>query len=322
MKFNKFNWERNEPALVISEASFQAIVSKAFPNKTIESYQLVNFGLANTNIKFKLKESEEFYLLRVYTRDKYSLALELALNEQYGKEIPMPNFVYSDNPGLGFSFAITKWIPGKHLFELFETANDSQMKTMASSVAKTLANISKNAFEKSGFFKPNLEIAPFESEEHEHPFISYIKDCLEGNAGKWLGESLKDKLWKCILDNQDLFPPLEPSCLVHGDFNPDNIIIDENSFEVAVLLDWEFAFSGSYLFDIGTLFRFDVPSLFEETFITAYEEYSNRKLPQDWKKRVKIQDLSNLVGLLNTSRNRPTLIQDIKQLIDETLLSL
>jgi aminoglycoside/choline kinase family phosphotransferase len=42
--------------------------------------------------------------------------------------------------------------------------------------------------------------------------------------------------------------------LVHADFNPKNILVRGAS--VAAVLDWEFAFSGTPLFDVGNMLRF------------------------------------------------------------------
>ena len=66
-----------------------------------------------------------------------------------------------------------------------------------------------------------------------------------------------------------LFSSLEPACLVHA-----NILIDEKTFKVTGILDWKFEFSGSYLFDIGTLLRFDLPKAFEQRFIDVYKTLS------------------------------------------------
>jgi len=76
-------------------------------------------------------------------------------------------------------------------------------------------------------------------------------------------------------------PASEPDpCLVHGDFRNGNLIVDENG--IAAVLDWERAFIGDPMFDVGWLcvgsWRFgeiDLPvggfgSLAD--FITAYED--------------------------------------------------
>ena len=39
--------------------------------------------------------------------------------------------------------------------------------------------------------------------------------------------------------------------LVHGDFGPNNILIDPESFEITALLDWEFAHLGDPIEDLA-----------------------------------------------------------------------
>ena len=45
--------------------------------------------------------------------------------------------------------------------------------------------------------------------------------------------------------------PAEGQVLVHGDFGPNNILLDPASFEVTALLDWEFAHLGEPIEDLA-----------------------------------------------------------------------
>jgi len=265
-----------------------------------------------------MSDLKEPFVLRVYTRNNEAYSQEQAISKKFHKIIPTPQFLYASKE-FTYPYAIQSWIEGSHLYKLFDAPEDD-LKAMAKSVAHTLYLISRETYPKAGFFNRELEIHPFETNGTGHPFISYIEDCLSsGLAGKRLGEELKDKVWKCVEANREYFPKLEPACLVHGDFNFDNILIDKKTFKVSGILDWEFAFAGSYLFDIGTFLRFESPSLFETAFIENYTEEKGIKLERDWKRMIKMQDFSNLIGLLNNKESGPNLERDIKQLIEETL---
>jgi aminoglycoside phosphotransferase (APT) family kinase protein len=319
MQFYKSNWERKQAYVSLPETELQQMVSVAFPNDTIESYELIHSG-ANTNICFKLLDKKDLFLLRIYSRDIHAINLEVALSEKLGQKIPMPEFLYINRENLKYPYAIKRWIKGQPLYQILNTLSTKQNQTVAQEIASVLNIISSHKFSKAGFFKDNLDIIPFESKNNEHPFVTYIKECLfEKYTGKWLGESLTDRTWKFVIDNQALFPVLEPACLVQGDFNPDNIILNEKTLKIAVILDWEYSFSGSYLFDIGNLLRRDILPLFEENFIKIYEKESHITLPLAWKKIIKIQDLSNLMGLLDIPSPCPKRINDIKALIENTL---
>jgi len=320
MKFAKANWERKNPAVQLSPDVLSQLIEPMFPNRKVESFDVLSPGLANTNVRFTISGLEEYFVLRLYTQNRNALSQELSLAKQFNNFIPMPEFLYVDKSLLGHVYAIQRWIKGEPLHTLLDKITLSQAQIVAKEVAKALSNIARQSFSKGGFFKDNLEIVAFEGNEAQHPFISYIQDCLfEHYAGKWLGEALAERVWKFVLNNQAYFPSLEPACLVHGDFNLDNILIDENTFTVAGILDWEFAFAGSYLFDIGTLLRFEVPEAFETKFLEVYKAETGITFPEMWRKMIKLQDLSNLIGLLNIPRRCPNRIHDIKMLIQEIL---
>ncbi len=323
MEFYKQRWERKTPPALPSETLISEMLNPIFPNKKIETFTLVSTGLLNTNICLKFKGQNELFLLRIYAGNHGAIHQEAALAKRYGKNIPMPEFLHIEAIKEGPTYAIQRWIEGKPLYEFFSESTNKDLPKIAENIGILLGNIGKIAFSTGGFFKEDLQIQPFESEAGLHPFSAYIKACLEKeHAGKWLGTPLKEKLWDFVLETQGYLPPLEPACLVHGDFNPDNIVIDPNTLKVAALLDWEFAFSGSYLFDIGNLLRFQVPTAFEQCFITAYQTEKNMILPSNWKKIIKIQDLSNLVGLINTPKECPNRLQDVKNLIENTLIDI
>ena len=260
--------------------------------------------------------------MRIYNRDNASLNLEILLSQKFGHLIPMPEFLHvqKQNPPEQ-SFVIQKWYDGIPFYKILETPTKTNLTLCAKNIAYILSVISNQKFSKSGFFKDNLEIEPYKR-ENNHPFILYIKDCLfKEHAGKNLGNELRDKLWNYVEENRDYFPNQEPACLVHGDFNFDNILIDEETSKVVAILDWEFAFVGSYLFDIGTFLRFELPNEVKKEFITSFQQYSGISLPENYEKMIKIQDIANFVGLINHPTETPDRVRDVKCLIQETLMN-
>ncbi len=57
-----------------------------------------------------------------------------------------------------------------------------------------------------------------------------------------------------------------------------------NQWKVSAILDWEFAFSGSMLWDVANMLRYahQVPANFEKAFISGLVQ-SGITLPKDWK---------------------------------------
>ena len=50
--------------------------------------------------------------------------------------------------------------------------------------------------------------------------------------------------------------------LVHADFNPKNLLVDPATGGVTGVLDWEFAYAGAPLGDLGNLLRFETDPVF------------------------------------------------------------
>lgn len=65
-------------------------------------------------------------------------------------------------------------------------------------------------------------------------------------------------------------------CLVHGDLNSSNILLDENN-NVTAIIDFGFGGFGNKYNDIGRIIG-RCPSSFKDEIIKSYEAYSNEKL--------------------------------------------
>ncbi|MDE2291301.1 MAG: phosphotransferase, partial [Elusimicrobia bacterium] len=88
--------------------------------------------------------------------------------------------------------------------------------------------------------------------------------------------------------------------LLHGDFKPSNL---HRSGEDLVVLDWEFAWAGPALMDVGQLLRWSPPAAFVAGFAAAYLA-GGGVLPAGWRRLAELFDLFNLVGLLEAPGKR------------------
>ncbi|MNY65040.1 hypothetical protein D3C86_2022450 [compost metagenome] len=95
---------------------------------------------------------------------------------------------------------------------------------------------------------------------------------------------------------------------------------DGQHCSVSAVLDWEFAFSCSRYIDIGNMLRYEEDgSLFEQHFITAYQEHGG-ELDKNWKLIAKLEDLTALCDMLNHSTvNTPIRLRDLQRLVMKTV---
>jgi Ser/Thr protein kinase RdoA (MazF antagonist) len=110
--------------------------------------------------------------------------------------------------------------------------------------------------------------------------------------------------------------------LVHADYGGSNLLArqERGHFSIAAVLDWEFAFVGSSLFDLGNLFRYEwlLPNEFEAACLRGYVNHGG-VLPSTWKKITKLLDLINICTFLQTPEPRGSLVEDMIFLIRWTL---
>ena len=135
-----------------------------------------------------------------------------------------------------------------------------------------------------------------------------------------LGYDLTDELNNFLNDKSIYLESLNAEyCLIHADFKPTNIMIKDG--RVNGILDWEFSFSFSFLFDIGQFIRYDeeIPKSLEDSFIKGYKK-GVKAFPEEWRKSAKLLDLINLLFFLMRKEEKPLIFNDVRQLIKNMII--
>ena len=208
----------------------------------------------------------------------------------------------------------------------------AQVRGAAEAVGRTLAALATVRFEQFGMLGHDGRV--------EDPLIPTLRQgltdamrgwLLGGRPGERLGRDRAERVWRHIEANASLWDPLEGApCLVHSDYNPANLLVAEEngSWVVRGVLDWEFAWAGPNVFDIGNMLRCtpDAPAFthsklpegYEEAFITGFVE-GGGILPPQWKRTIRLLDFLNLVSFLEDAAERPRMFDVVTQLIDHRL---
>ncbi len=319
----KIHWERYRDHFTIDKSTLKKLM-QPYSNDMIDDFTLLSDGCANSNYKIELARRQPV-VLRIYLREKDSLSREIALYGLLAGRLPVPEIFYSDDSCtlIDHPYAIMEFIDGELMRSVILSNDESAIKESAFSAGIYLNQLRNIRLEHGGFFQDgNLTIRPFSDDEE---YLSYAYSCLDhDNVLDSLGERRTDTLRGFLEKNQHFLPNKLDSNLTHADYDPANMLVKkiQNRFEVVAILDWEFAFSGSYLMDMGMFLRYShkLPAVYEASFVKGIISEGN-SLPENWKKTVKLMDIICLLSLLywNPKNDRPNLSSDVVSLIQNTL---
>jgi aminoglycoside phosphotransferase (APT) family kinase protein len=245
--------------------------------RDILSVELLPAGRSNTNYKLSLGDGEA-YVLRLYSRG--SPERETYVMDLVRDLVPVPLEV---DRGEGWS--MFTFLDG----ELLESDPEH-----SGAAAEALARISSVAFEAPGWVNPDGSLSAF-SFGGVNGFITEMLE--ESDVRARIGEEAVSGVLQVLKTEARRFDELDAeSHLVHGDFNPTNILIRRRA--VSGILDWEFCHSGTPYMDIGNLLRHTDPDYHGE--IELGLEAGGMTLPGDWKERAELVDLTSQLEFLTT----------------------
>ena len=302
----KENWPRQKPRVALDAAGAARLLRPLYPNAEVEDVTPLPGGLTNTNLRVTLAGEPRPLLLRLYQREAALARKEAAIAKALAGRLPVARFllVAEDNPVTGHAYAVTDCIEGDRLDLVAPDLAENDLFALGKEIGTALGRIHGVKFARHGFFSDGLAV-PEAIDLDQRGILAFLQSCLgEGPARTRLGAELADALPALIQHHGALIDSwLPPPCLVHGDFNPQNMLVarDETSdqWRLAAVLDWEFAFSGTPAFDLGNLIR---PPLgrhdgFVEAVAAGYQE-SGEKLPDDWQRIARLGVVSRIFRTL------------------------
>ena len=300
-------------------------ISTAFPDATIASAQLLTGGLINTNIKIEFSSHRAPVVLRLYQGDAAVCLKECAILDLVHATIPVPAVIHVEPYGIDNSgpFCILEFVNGKTFQQLKRTNDLPAINQAGACVGEILARIGRYQFSKPGRLENDLTVGdPYVEGADVVPRLLDLflqSEHLQRRLDSSFQRKLHDLIWSWATQLQTLD---RDHALVHSDFGNRNILVHcvNGRWQVAAVLDWEFAFSGPPLLDVGHFLRYesqDTP-LREPHFSRAYLE-SGGSLPDDWRRLAQVVDLTGLVECLTRERLPEDVTSEILQLITATL---
>lgn len=245
------------------DENFEEIIQKS-PKEKINAKTIYNIKpiyTGWTNIVYRIEADNGNYYLR-FPRDEF-WSRTIVKDYQFTSFIKGKTSFETVNLELVYDnerpFSLHKEIEGMSLAEKIEKMNDAEIKSVSKQLAKFMYELHNVKFDKKAIFTTNnigLKLNDF------------ITELLEKHV------SDKDKeFWKT--DNFDT--KNEQECLVHGDLNLSNVIVDKNN-NITSIIDFGFAGFGNKYFDLARVLSRNYPPKFREYIIRSYEEYENLKI--------------------------------------------
>ena len=152
-----------------------------------------------------------------------------------------------------------------------------------------------NSLNTQDISKISLQISQFMFELHN---INFKNDNIFtiNNIGLNLNDFITELLDEHVDNNDKIFwksnnfnIPNESYCLVHGDLNSSNILLDEDN-NISAIIDFGFGGYGNKYFDISRIIG-RCPATFKESIIHSYEKLQNS--------RINIDKLENNINIWN-----------------------
>jgi aminoglycoside phosphotransferase (APT) family kinase protein len=277
------------------------IEAVALPNRRIVDAHPLTGGYSNENIRI-IVDGGEAYVLRRYRRAA-ACPVEIALAGRLVGVVPVARVVAADPDGrvVGEPVVLATFMPGRPVSELLPRLSVAEAGELGRATGHALAAIGRVAFPAPGFFADGtLEPGP-PGVDPTVGLPEFVERCLrEGNADGHLDRTEQFHLLRYAEQAATVLTGLRGDRrLVHADFNPKNLLADGRSggWRLTAVLDWEYAFSSSPLFDVGNMLRDERPPGFVDGFLAGYTEYGGY-LPYGWRQISQALDLYSLADLL------------------------
>jgi aminoglycoside phosphotransferase (APT) family kinase protein len=310
-------WRRRFAFVELNPSEIEALIQPfAAGGRVLEAVPLSG-GLRNTNYRVRLSSRSEPVVLRVFSADPSACPREAALERLVGSRVPVPKVLHSE-PEAEPCWNIVSWVDAERFDQVLTTASQAQLGAISRDAGRVLARIHAFTFPAAGFLGPDLSVGAFDgfSGDWSEMLTDWL---LHGRAGGRLGPHLTEQLLRFISENADRMRSVgDQARLLHADYKPWNLLVRGD--EVAAVLDWEFAFSGSALNDVGIYLRHSarLAPAYLEGFVDGYLE-AGGELPADWRRMSRLTDLISLCYFLERPEDDPAVVRDVRPLIETTL---
>ena len=215
-----------------------------------------------TNIVYRVETTKHNYFFR-FPRDDFwerTIVKDYEFAKYiYGKtSFETVKLKLGMDEGRPFSFHVE--IPGHPLAERINELSEKEVKKISKKISQFMYELHSIKYEKDKIFDLSKNIG--------FDLYDFIDELLKMHV------SFKDRFF-WILNNFKM-KEKEPKCLVHGDFNSSNVLLDDNN-NVKAIIDFGFGGFGEKYQDISRIIG-RCPNSFKQPIIESYFELSKEEV--------------------------------------------
>lgn len=245
----------------------------------------------------------EAYVLRVHRRGAEACVVESALAHRLRGVVPVPEIVYADPAGevIGAPVTLARWVQGERLEDVLPRCDVVDAIEVGHAVGLTLARIGTVRFERGGFFADDCLTVNGMPGTPAQQLVTYVRERLSRPV-PGMDDDLRRRYVDLVAEAAPLTNRVDGACqLVHSDYNPKNLLVsrDFGRWRVTSVLDWEFAFAGSPLFDVANMLRFptELPDGYIDGFMAGFRD-GGGELAAGWEEVARTLDVFSLCDFL------------------------
>jgi fructokinase len=301
------------PAEPVTDPRIRAWLDRALDGQRIVAARPLAGGYRNDNVLLVTDAAEKYVLRRYLGGDihatRRTCGVEAALAVRLGGIVPVAEVIAADPAGQ--PLLLSRYVPGVMISDALAQQGEAAAGDLGRAAGMALAAVGSVSFGSDGFFTgPDLipSVAGMPADLPE-----FVENCLRTaaardapgggvHAGGGLTRAEQDGLRELAARAGPLAARAAPGRrLVHSDYNPKNLLAvrPDGRWSVTAVLDWEFAFSGSPLTDIGNMLRPrpDAAPGLAAGFVAGYRE-AGGELPAGWRETSEALDLYALADFL------------------------
>jgi aminoglycoside phosphotransferase (APT) family kinase protein len=307
------------PLIELGFEQVKSLLSPITNTVAIVDIDLVEGGLVNTLFRIRLADGDSL-CLRIFASGTSAWEMENRILSQVSPFLPVPEVIMASDRGSHFAYPylVYRWIDGITFDACRKSTAPKDFLSLAEPLGRLLASI--GGFKFSDLPPTSDQIIDI----WDHSIARSLNNCLAklrcGMVRARLDEKLADGLLRVLEAGATRLGALDRMVgLVHGDLGGRNILVapvDGGGWRISGVIDWENAFTGALLWDVGRLFRYSrrYPETFRRRFERSYLD-TGATLPDDWWQTSRLLDAIRLIEIFDEEDDLPVVFEECRELL-------